>query len=124
GLTFGGPPAARAAEAGETAIVALAPKADAQENRAAISLQIGQQYVLSADGVRSYSEGTRGIVDVRLTRSGDQFVLVGEEEGSTTLLLIMLDGSERHFTILVGEPQRKEEARSQEVRREDNIRLD
>ncbi len=89
-----------------------------------IRLDVAEQQVLSAQGVRSYSEGKRGIVDVRLTRTGEQFVLVGQTEGETTLLLIMQDGSERHFRLVVGEPQRKKNVQSQEVKREDNIRLD
>src|SRR5690606_11721650 len=83
-----------------------------------------EQKVLSATGVRSYSEGKRGIVDVRLTQKGDQFVLVGQTEGETTLLLIMLDGSERHIRIQVGDPKRSSSTSGQEVRQEDNIRLD
>src|SRR5690606_37748142 len=58
-----------------------------------IVLGVGEQKVLSAEGVRGFSEGTRGVVDVRLTRAGDQFVLVGQKEGETTLLLIMHDGT-------------------------------
>lgn len=90
-----------------------------------IVLEIGQQRVLSADGVRGYSEGTRGIVDVRLTRAGDQFVLVGQKEGETTLLLIMHDGTERQLMIQVGDGEPRDERKGgQEVKREDNIRLD
>ncbi len=90
-----------------------------------ISLKIAEQYVIAARGVRSYSEGTRGIVDVRLTRDGDQFVLVGQEKGVTSLLFIMLDGSERHLEITVGDPEESLESEvSQLVKKEENIRLD
>lgn len=96
-----------------------------RDDDAVIQLEVAEQQVLSATGVRSYSEGKRGIVDVRLTRKGDQFVLVGQAEGETTLLLIMIDGSERHLRIRVGDPKKtKESGSSQEVKREDNIRLD
>lgn len=98
--------------------------ANQSDETATIQLEIAEQQVLSATGVRSYSEGKRGIVDVRLTRSGDQFVLVGQAEGETTLLLIMLDGTERHIRIRVGDPKKKTSNASQEVEREDNIRLD
>ncbi len=88
-------------------------------------LRIGEQHVLSAEGVRSYSEGTRGIVDVRLTQKGDQFVLVGQEAGTTTLLFIMLDGKERHLAITVESHEQKGQVRQgPEVQKEDNIRLD
>lgn len=90
-----------------------------------IRLAVGEQFVLSADGVRSYSEGTRGVVDVRLTQKGDQFVLVGQERGTTTLLLIMLDGKERHLAISVEDPQAEAKVQSgPEVEKQDNVRLD
>jgi pilus assembly protein CpaC len=94
-------------------------------NQQEITLGIGEQHVLSADGVRSYSEGTRGIVDVRLTRNGKQFVLVGQTAGETTLLFIMLDGKEKHLRIQVGEPDEAQNRQTrQSVKKEDNIRLD
>lgn len=90
-----------------------------------IELEVGQQHVLPSDGVRSYSEGTRGIIDVRLTRNGEQFVLVGEKPGETTLLFIMLDGREQHLRLLVRDPKEitREQSRHAVVK-EDNIRLD
>ncbi len=94
------------------------------ESRETLTLDVAEQKVLSAAGVRSYSEGKRGIVDVRLTQKGDQFVLVGQTEGETTLLLIMLDGTERHIRIVVGNPKSQEATSSQQVDQEDNIRLD
>lgn len=69
-----------------------------------IDLEIGQQHVLPAQGVRSYSEGVPGIVDIRLTGDSTRFVMVGRARGTTTLLLLMADGSERHYTIRVGNP--------------------
>lgn len=90
-----------------------------------VSLLVSEQTVLPAEGVRSYSEGTPGVVDVRLTRAGDQFILVGQHEGVTSLLFIMMDGSRKHFRIHVNDPglsQRTEE--SERVTQKDNIRLD
>jgi pilus assembly protein CpaC len=90
-----------------------------------IVLRMAQQQVISAEGVRSYSEGVRGIVDVRLTRAGDQFVLVGQRQGSTTLLLIMEDGSQNHLVIDVTDAAGNfAHQGKQTVAEEDNIRLD
>lgn len=90
-----------------------------------IEIQLTEQMVLSAEGVRSYSEGKRGIVDVRLTRSGDQFVLVGLRPGETSLLFIMEDGREQHHRIVVVDPNgTATEHGSQAVPSEDNVRLD
>src|SRR5262245_27804040 len=86
--------------------------AEAQANGArtpadnsAIELLIGEQRVLPAHGVKTYSEGVRGIIDVRLTSDASRFVIVGVARGTTTLLLIMTDGSERLMTITVKDPR-------------------
>jgi pilus assembly protein CpaC len=90
-----------------------------------VVLGVSEQEVLPADGVRSYSEGTRGVVDVRLTRAGDQFVLVGQKPGVTSLLFIMLDGSKRQFSIeVVDRHQTVSGQPAHQVSKEDNIRLD
>jgi pilus assembly protein CpaC len=80
-----------------------------------IELVVGAQRVLSAEGVAKYSEGTPGIVDVRLPKDASQFVIVALSPGTTTLLLLMKDGREVRYTITV---------RSEEVKRRANIRLD
>jgi pilus assembly protein CpaC len=106
------------------ALLQTRAQADARETQD-IHLAIGEQQVLPSDGVRSYSEGVKGIIDVRLTRDGSQFVIVGLTPGTTTLLFLMQNGGERHFKITVGAP-RVEEAKADPGRVEarDNIRLD
>jgi pilus assembly protein CpaC len=82
--------------------------------------------VLSSGGIRSYSEGTTGIVDVRLTQDGTSFVLVGLRPGNTTLLLMTEAGGELHYRITVTDPTRetqKPEALPP-VQARDNVRLD
>lgn len=106
----------------------LAAKEDTRGLSQEIVLRVGEQKVLPADGVRSYSEGRSGIVDVRLTRDATRFVIVGLEPGSTTLLFLLGDGSERHLRITVRDPQALAEEpaphREQGVERQDNVRLD
>jgi len=51
--------------------------------------------------VKSYSEGAEGIVNVRLTPDGKQFVIVGKRAGSTSLLLLMNNGEQRMLEIEV-----------------------
>jgi pilus assembly protein CpaC len=91
-----------------------------------LDLEVGEQKVISSEGVQSYSEGAKGIIDVRLTKDAAQFVVVGLQEGSTTLLFLMLDGTEKHYKISVTDPnapkQRKVALGTVEAR--DNIRLD
>jgi len=87
-----------------------------------ISLRVGEQQSLSAQGVKSYSEGVLGIVEVRLPKDGEQFVLLALKPGQTTLLLFMLDGREVQVRIDV-QSDRPDEPEIV-VRAEDNIRLD
>lgn len=89
-----------------------------------MELGVGDQASLSAEGVKSYSEGMPGIVEVRLPKDGEQFVLLALKPGNTTLLLFMLDGREvqvrMHVVSDLGAPT-GEQIR---VARQDNIRLD
>ncbi|HEY5960500.1 MAG TPA: hypothetical protein VIV60_28300 [Polyangiaceae bacterium] len=93
-----------------------------------LELEIGEQKVIPSDNVQSYSEGVKGIVDVRLTKDASQFVMVGLREGSSTLLFLMNDGSERYYKITVTDPtkaQKQLEKKPQAlVEARDNIRLD
>lgn len=90
-----------------------------------LTLAIGEQKVLPSEGVRSYSEGVKGIIDVRLTREGNQFVIVGLAPGHTTLLFLMMNGAERHYRIVVGAPGGESVSEApHHVEARDNIRLD
>ncbi|MFT3926013.1 MAG: pilus assembly protein N-terminal domain-containing protein [Myxococcales bacterium] len=88
-----------------------------------LSLEPGQQLSLSAAGVKSYSAGVPGVVEVRLSKEGDQFVLLALRPGLTTLLLFMLDGREIQYRIEVVAPEREPGQRIL-VAPQDNIRLD
>ena len=92
----------------------------------ALELEVGEQKVISSDNVQSYSEGTRGVVDVRLTKDATQFIVVGLREGTSTLLFLMNDGSERHYRMTVKDPntQKVEKKDPGAVEARDNIRLD
>ena len=74
--------------------------ADVQESKLVV-LRVGEQKSLSARGVRSYSEGAPGIADVRVTRDQSRFVIVGKQEGTTSLLLLQHDGTQAQYTIRV-----------------------
>jgi pilus assembly protein CpaC len=66
-----------------------------------ISIAIGETRTISAKDVKSYSDSGQGIIDVRLTPDGGQFVIVGKKAGSSTLLLIKNDGSQVTYEISV-----------------------
>jgi pilus assembly protein CpaC len=81
----------------DAAPVAAAPNAEARE----LSLAVGENRTLPAEGVRNYSEGTPGVAEIRITPNGKQFIIVGKTPGSTTLLLIMNDNTELLWNINV-----------------------
>jgi pilus assembly protein CpaC len=66
-----------------------------------IALAVGETRTLSAVDIANYSEGTQGIVDVKLTSDATQFVIVGVKPGSTSLLLIAKDGKQTNLEISV-----------------------
>jgi len=95
-----------------------------------LRLEVGTQQVLPGDNVRSYSEGVQGVVDVRLTGDAKQFVIVALRPGQTTLLFIMMDGSEKLYRITVFDPNAAKPTEHrvgpprEQVLTRDNIRLD
>jgi pilus assembly protein CpaC len=66
-----------------------------------INLGVGETRTISARDVKNYSEGVTGIVDIKLTTDGNQFVVNGRRPGSTTLLLIKNDGSQITLNVNV-----------------------
>lgn len=83
-----------------TTMAELSATAEVDRPRS-IVLRVGEQKSLSARGIRSYSEGAPGPVDIRVTRDQSRFVIVGKQEGTTSLLLIKDDGGQLQFTIRV-----------------------
>lgn len=108
------------------ALAAFALGAQADGSVRELSIEVGEQHVLSSEGVASYSEGTSGIVDVRLTQDGSQFVLVGKKPGRTTLLLMLQRGGQVQYRIAVGDPSASNPvgAHTGRVEARDNVRLD
>jgi pilus assembly protein CpaC len=72
-----------------------------KERTLELNLSVGENQTIPAENVQSYSEGTRGVADVRLVPDGSQFVIVGTKPGSTTLLLIHKDTTQTHYIINV-----------------------
>jgi pilus assembly protein CpaC len=66
-----------------------------------VALAVGETKTLSAVGIKEYSEGVKGIVDVVPTPDGRTFVLTGKKSGTTTLLLIRTDGTQTTYDISV-----------------------
>ena len=66
-----------------------------------ILLTVGQQEVIDARKVKSYSVGDRDHVDVKLSPDGTKFVVVARKEGKTSLLLLRDCGDDVRFTIRI-----------------------
>lgn len=64
-----------------------------------ITLAIGETKVVSAHDVKNYSEGSAGVIDIKLTTDAGAFVINGKKQGSTTLLLIKNDGTQLTLNI-------------------------
>lgn len=76
-----------------------AARASALAKGEEMSLSVGENRTIPAEDVKSYSEGVAGIVEVKVTPNGSQFVVVGMKPGSTTLLLIKKSGEEVLWNI-------------------------
>lgn len=68
-----------------------------------LALAVGETKTLSAAGVKSFSEGVGGVVDVRVTPEGSQFVIVGKKPGNTSLVLLRNDGTKITYDISVSQ---------------------
>ncbi len=66
-----------------------------------MTLAVGETRTISAKDVKNYNDSGQGIIDIRLTPEGGQFVIVGKKAGTTTLLLIKNDGSQITYEITV-----------------------
>jgi pilus assembly protein CpaC len=66
-----------------------------------LSLSVGENQTIPAQGVKSYSEGNEGVVEIRLTPEGNEFVIVGKKPGQSTLLLLFRNGKQVLYALSV-----------------------
>lgn len=91
----------RAALAWMVMVLAQTAGAVAQSPAIEVSITVGNQHVIDASDVQSYSEGLPGIADIRLTQDGQQFIIVGQRPGLTSLLVLTREGGQRSYRITV-----------------------
>jgi Flp pilus assembly secretin CpaC len=101
------------------ALVATAAPAAAQDKQE-MTLVVGEQTSIPARGVRTYSEGAPGIIDVRVPKDQSEFVVVALKPGATSLLLINEDGSKVQYAFKVISSRVAEGS----ISKKENIRLD
>ncbi len=106
-------------------LIALADAAKAEETLD-LTLEVGEQRVIPNAGITSYSEGIPGVVDVRLTKDGTTFVVVGMRAGHTSLLFMASEGRQVQYRIAVTDLNQASRGGASvgEVKARDNIRLD
>lgn len=66
-----------------------------------LNLVVGENKTINAVGVKNYSEGIKGVADIKLTTDNAKFVIAGRKPGTTTLLLINKDGTTVNWVINV-----------------------
>jgi Flp pilus assembly secretin CpaC len=90
-----------------TAAAEERPEAEPEEE---LLLVTGEQRVLEIDDVASFSESTRGVIEVKIPREGRRMVITAIRPGRTSLLLIRRGGSQRAIpiTVLLERPERIE----------------
>ena len=71
------------------------------EHNEDLTLAVGETKTISAQDVKNYNDSGQGVIDIRLTPDGAQFVIVGKKAGTTTLLLIKHDGTQITYEITV-----------------------
>lgn len=81
---------------------AQAPRTGASRDKTEdLTLAVGETRTISAKDVKNYNDSGQGIIEIRLTPDGGQFIIVGKKSGSTTLLLIKNDGTQITYEITV-----------------------
>lgn len=66
-----------------------------------VSMVVGENKTLPAADVASYSVGSQGVVDLKVTPDLSQFVLVGLRPGATTVLMLKKNGVEVTYAVTV-----------------------
>jgi hypothetical protein len=71
------------------------------------ALAVGETVMLSAEGVREWSESGPGFVTLSPTEDGKQILVTGRRPGTNVVLFIRADGSERtlELTVVGGDRQ-------------------
>ncbi|MBN2340346.1 MAG: type II and III secretion system protein [Deltaproteobacteria bacterium] len=64
-------------------------------------LVVGEQQVIDARNIESFSESTQGVIEVKIPKNGRQLVITALRPGTTSLLLLEHDASQKSLFITV-----------------------
>ncbi|MBN2804744.1 MAG: pilus assembly protein N-terminal domain-containing protein [Deltaproteobacteria bacterium] len=85
------------------AVMFFSSKSSADSDSGELLMVVGEQRVIDANNIASFSEGTRGIIEVKIPKNGKSLVLTAVRPGTTTLLLIDEEGEQKSRSITVFE---------------------
>jgi pilus assembly protein CpaC len=77
------------------------PAAPVRATTVELNLTVGETKTVPTQNVTSYTVGTPGVVDLKVTPDLSQFVFVGTRAGTTTVLMIKKGGQEVTYAINV-----------------------
>ena len=66
-----------------------------------LTMVLGENKTIPASDIATYSVGTPGVVDVKVTPDQASFVIVASKPGSTTILMIKQSGAEVTYAVTV-----------------------
>lgn len=87
--------------AGDSAAQPGSSKAPTRASTIELSLVVGENKTIPAQDIDSYSVGTPGIADVKVSPDKSQLVVVGLRPGSTTILILKPNKQEVTYAITV-----------------------
>lgn len=66
-----------------------------------LMMTVGEQRMLDAEYIDSFSESTRGVIEVKVPRDGKKMIVTALRSGTTSLLLIEKSGAQKTLVITV-----------------------
>jgi pilus assembly protein CpaC len=90
-----------------------------------VALVVGEQRVIASADVESFSESSKGVIEVKVPRDGRRLVVTALKAGQTSLLLIERGGRERSvvFTVFARRPETIEDELGQLLGDDKGVRL-
>jgi hypothetical protein len=84
-----------------------ADRIEVDDRTSEVALVVGEQREISSGDVESFSESTKGVIEVKVARDGRRLVVTAIKAGRTSLLLIERSGREQSlvFSVFARRPE-------------------
>ena len=73
----------------------------ASDNADDLAMTIGEQYMFDAESIDSFSESTKGVIEIKVPRDGKKMIITAIRSGTTSLMLFDKQGSRKTVFITV-----------------------